>query len=756
MFGQLMNISESDQQFFFFQRMISKQAKLLTGQRPPSKFTRTELIQALRSRTLLDEGCSLSGVSYESAEFKIEPYAPSKFRAVEKLTKIYIDDLKLETRHRDEVVFVRTIVDAKRLTSVSTIVEDENGDVTQLQVFNMGRRVDLEEAFPKNQIIAIKEPLFMFSSTAVPSIRVDHISDMVMLHCDDVSVPKAWSCADEIKRTADDFKNIGNQAMKIGKTGEALKWYTAGLEVSNFPATKLALLLNRSLTHLRRSEYDASLIDAESALLIDPTNEKALYRKAKSLYHLRRFGHCGNTLLKLTKAYPNNQEAKQELMAVRQRILEETLGRYDFKYMVKMAKNEMPGLEYDFADYTLPVYAKSSEINGNGLFTKKDTKMGGLLFCVRAFANCKGKEENGVSLIIDPEEMRVGQSSGAFLGNVVIDKLGRVPSVLPEILKLHSSFDRKADGGGDDKDESVPIIDSFIIKDISRLNSFSSCSYSDEFPEMRISSYFELQTLQKEQTQNQKTKENPFDPNCGLWILPSYMNHSCVPNARRVILGDMMILRAAVDMPKDTEILISYTDPKLDYETRREMFQTSWGFTCTCPLCIFQSTPGIEAPIDNIMSQMYEIITRVNQDTPSKEDTESLKVLCDALEKHYVLPADMLPRPFLGEHLIRLYSFYNDIGMAQEAFAALHLAPRAFGAVYEVIEDIGPVFWHKGWPEADLVRAYVKLANITGILGGKLAKGWRDVAREMYKVVVGEDETFEETFGEAIGRWMGE
>ncbi|KAF3910968.1 hypothetical protein AA313_de0200802 [Arthrobotrys entomopaga] len=735
----VIELTKEDSQVFRIHQMLEMQAKSFAGQKPHHKPSRSDLIKYLEERTIVDEGCIFSGAKYDSIDLYIEPYPPS-FTRPELLTKIYIDDLKLETSHRGNVIFLRTITEAKRLTSVSIIAEDEKGDVTQLQVYNIGQQTNLKEMFPKGQVILVKEPFFKFSSTAVPSIRIDHFTDMVLLDDDGIMVPEEWA-VEEIDRSPEDYKEFGNDAMKMGKTKLAIKWYTAGIKIAEAPDIRLALLLNRCLAHLRHGAYQLSVDDADAALLINPRNEKALFRKSKALYQLRLFAKCGNTLKQLIKFHPSNDEAAKDLEKVRQRMCEETFAQYDFKKMVKLANNDEPGTEYDFADYSVPVYAKTSDISGNGLFTKKDIKAGELLCCCKAFANCKGKE-NGITLTMDPARMTVSQSPGAFVANLVLEKLKREPSMLPEILKLYNDL-RYTQGQGNPEQSAKTVIDSFFIKQIVRLNAFSSTSYFDEFPEMRPNP----QPFKA----HPKSKDNPFDPNCGFWILPSYMNHSCVANARRVILGDMMIIRATVDIPKDTEILISYTDTKLTYKERRGMFELSWGFICYCPLCKFEST--FNAPMEEIMFQMQTMVRRVGYGTATVEDANKMAKLCDKLERFYAYPAVKMPRSFLGEHLVRLYGYYSDVGMAEEAFTALHMAPKAFGALYDVTEKDGVVFWHKGWAEADLVRAYVRLAAVTGVVGGTVANGWLKVARELYKVVAGEEDTFEETFGGVIGSW---
>ena len=49
---------------------------------------------------------------------------------------------------------------------------------------------------------------------------------------------------------------------------------------------------------------------------------------------------------------------------------------------------------------------------------------------------------------------------------------------------------------------------------------------------------------------------------CGLWPVISFINHARDPNTSRRFIGKLMFIRAARDLPRDTEITVSYhTDP---------------------------------------------------------------------------------------------------------------------------------------------------------------------------------------------------
>ncbi|BFU24456.1 hypothetical protein EHI8A_035190 [Entamoeba histolytica HM-1:IMSS-B] len=69
-----------------------------------------------------------------------------------------------------------------------------------------------------------------------------------------------------------------------------------------------------------------------------------------------------------------------------------------------------------------------------------------------------------------------------------------------------------------------------------------------------------------------------------VFIACSLANHSCKENVGWHTVGDVMYWTALVDIPKGTEITISYTFPSIRPK-RIQYFQDNYGFICDCPLC---------------------------------------------------------------------------------------------------------------------------------------------------------------------------
>ena len=74
----------------------------------------------------------------------------------------------------------------------------------------------------------------------------------------------------------------------------------------------------------------------------------------------------------------------------------------------------------------------------------------------------------------------------------------------------------------------------------------------------------------------------------GVYLTPSLLNHSCVPNAFPEFRGNKMVLRSLVDQPKlDMDcVWIGYTDTEeQDSEKRRDFLHRHYFFSCQCARC---------------------------------------------------------------------------------------------------------------------------------------------------------------------------
>lgn len=101
------------------------------------------------------------------------------------------------------------------------------------------------------------------------------------------------------------------------------------------------------------------------------------------------------------------------------------------------------------------------------------------------------------------------------------------------------------------------------------------------------------QGQQQSQQQDQQGQQGQQESGglVGLFPLFSFFNHSCSPNACYMVVDDAMVVRASTDVKVGEQLLISYIGPRVlqPLEQRREYLESSYGFECRCPRCLFEA-----------------------------------------------------------------------------------------------------------------------------------------------------------------------
>jgi hypothetical protein len=92
----------------------------------------------------------------------------------------------------------------------------------------------------------------------------------------------------------------------------------------------------------------------------------------------------------------------------------------------------------------------------------------------------------------------------------------------------------------------------------------------------------------------------------GLWALPSFVNHSCAPNANRLLVGDSMVMRATRPIAAGEEMLYFYTDISLPVADRQASCER-WKFRCRCRRCEWEQAPGVEGTAAELVSKAKQL-----------------------------------------------------------------------------------------------------------------------------------------------------
>ena len=86
-----------------------------------------------------------------------------------------------------------------------------------------------------------------------------------------------------------------------------------------------------------------------------------------------------------------------------------------------------------------------------------------------------------------------------------------------------------------------------------------------------------------------------------IYLLPSLINHRCIPNAVALREQSVMVIRALTAISQNDEVMISYTS-SMDFGKRREALQR-YGISCKCQLCVLDRRDG-----KNHCRQRYQIL----------------------------------------------------------------------------------------------------------------------------------------------------
>ncbi|KAH6649414.1 hypothetical protein F5144DRAFT_634810, partial [Chaetomium tenue] len=167
-----------------------------------------------------------------------------------------------------------------------------------------------------------------------------------------------------------------------------------------------------------------------------------------------------------------------------------------------------------------------------------------------------GKREGALTAVtcdVRDERIRVAPVG---LRRAVVERMMNNPSLIGDVMGSFGDWDG-GEGRGVHETGDGPVVDVFRVHDIVSRNAFGVGA---------------------------KDGQGNQGGGAGLWPRAALINHSCVPNAGREFVGDLMVIRATKNIAKGEEIVHSYDESGV-YEDRQRALMTTWGFECSCALC---------------------------------------------------------------------------------------------------------------------------------------------------------------------------
>ncbi|KAJ5100648.1 hypothetical protein N7456_006700 [Penicillium angulare] len=233
-------------------------------------------------------------------------------------------------------------------------------------------------------------------------------------------------------------------------------------------------------------------------------------------------------------------------------------------------------------------------------------------------------------------------------------------------------------------------------------------------------------------------------PSCGLWPWAAQMKHSCDSNVRYSFINDMMIVRAARNIPRDTELTIWHQSPLITEQIDKRMVIPRLNFECNCPVCTDILNTSKKGSRKRARLRL-EILSTLNCVKP---DTEKVEDLLAEIEKTFVKPV----------HESRRFALWELYHKLAEVYLSRARRPKMVECLLKSLEALGFIIENAIIPNTrrlEVKKWGIAIPNtvLTWILISLYYKyeGYKDkekqaaeYARITYRICIGEDDTFDQ------------
>lgn len=530
----------------------------------------------------------------------------------EKLNPISFNELKIGEVHLGRVVYGTLCADAYRISGIMTLLEDDNGLAVRLAIYNAATsQEDIKRLFPRGDKVAVKEPYFKIASDGGLLIRVDNPANVLKF-----AIEKGKRT--ELHVDVDDLRKEGNRCFREQKWDAATENYTKCIDAAllqlkkssgnnnNINTCLLQAYSNRAETRLQMKEFELALKDTDQALGIDSSNLKALYRKGRALIGLRQYAAACKCLVKATEASPAHKEIQDALHQANTLYAQSLNDKYDISDYLLGRASSPPTV----ADFVGSVEIKMTEDSrGRGLYATQEIGAGQFLLVSNAVA--VACESASTAMFHVDNRCKLSSASQEDLVAAVVCAARKSQRLLRQLYSLFNSSTPsslhvpaidlfKTDDrilAGSEVQNEILQVDVNRIRDIVRLNSFGES----------------IGTLVSKSKINEAGLGLPERNRTGLWLLPSLINHSCLPNSRWLLVGNAIFIHASKAIGSGEEITIPYFDVLVPL-LRRQADCKNWGFKCKCKRCILEHSfrkflePIIALKFEQLDDQAKELL----------------------------------------------------------------------------------------------------------------------------------------------------
>jgi tetratricopeptide (TPR) repeat protein len=530
-------------------------------------------------------------------------------KSITELKPIHINDLVIGKTHTGFYLKVKIALKCTKMTAVVAVIEDDNKSATRLAVYNFftPQNFKYHDVYYAGRTLYIIEPYFKVASDGIETIRVDQPNDILF---DEQIVLDPKLDASSLKETADRAFREQNYELAVSFYDAAISRFDSSFSQKTLQSK---LQLDKEIEKVKL-DYDIAIkkikLDYEAKLVQinleqDAINEKSeaeqnflsiIYsNKANCLNLLKRHEMAIDSALNSVEFDPsyskgrfhlvkslletgNLEDAEKHLTSLMELVSEDKtseltdkLQRYkkfskgivDWSQVFLSIRNNNPLDVCNFVSDKLEV--KSTGVKkGLGVFALQNISKGELIIINKAFCLATSQEVSSVF--------------GKNLTHVDISwSSSSMSSEHRSILKFKTEHiflkdkHRMLEFGQLCNKQTIGL----SLNDRKRLT-----ARTENYRVDLIKSAIEKNTFGSIDFSLFSIRQTPIE-NSGIWIYPSFFNHSCDPNVSWFTAGSVMFMKAAKDVVKGEELFVSYISLDLISSERKKNL-SGLGFECQC------------------------------------------------------------------------------------------------------------------------------------------------------------------------------
>ncbi|KAL4512835.1 hypothetical protein ABPG72_017520 [Tetrahymena utriculariae] len=460
---------------------------------------------------------------------------------VEKLKKIYLEDLIVNKPMENCVVYVKTFCKPSKMNAVNLGIEDEKNNHIHISLYNQEKSICdlkyLDQKYPLNLKLAIKNPYLKMNAIGHVFLRNDNPENILFLDSDlqqENKIPKEFNS----------LKQKGNELFNQKQYKQAVELYLKALQLESTNDEKIIANSNISQTFICQNKYQMAIFYADRALELDQTHQKSLFRKATSLMGLYDF----------EKALKVFQLLKQS--AESQKYIDECKYKLD-KQINGFSKDEMTEIIKYKQDKKLVNFVGNIEIRrtqkmGRGVFATKSIRKNEII-AVCEFVQAKKNKD----------EMLVEYKNTDFVINLHTQYFIREQIIMEMqdnfyLRKVLSYLYR----GEINEEYQIPDLKEVFVKKYYK----EGVDDKIELTADDISNIIYYNTFGSENTSQ-------------LIMLASFFNHKKVSDILQIGVEDKVFIISQRDIEKDEEIFTSYVDQNNKDQQQVAQILQKWGIT---------------------------------------------------------------------------------------------------------------------------------------------------------------------------------